>query len=50
MHLEVDLNSPYGIKGLTNDMLSLFNKHHIDQDTIKENPQEMIRIVQGLET
>lgn len=49
MHLEVDLNSPCGIKGLTPDMMKLFAKNDINNDFIKENPQVMIQIVNGLE-
>jgi p21-activated kinase 2 len=49
MHLEVDLNSPCGIKGLTADMMKLFNKNGVDKDVIKENPEVMIQIVTGLE-
>ena len=50
MHLEVDLNSPMGIKGLTEDMTALFQKSQLSGNEIKENPQVMIQIVNGLET
>ena len=50
MHLEVDLNSPFGIKGLTGEMEKLFSKNKIDEEDIKKNPTEMIKIVQALET
>ena len=50
MHLEVDINSPFGIKGLTEDMKKLFNKNNIDHEMVKENPTAMIQIVKGLET
>ena len=50
MHLEVDLNSPMGIKGLTDDMMKLFKKSDLSGNEIKENPQVMIQIVKGLET
>ena len=46
----MDLNSPMGIKGLTDDMLKLFQKHEISGKEIKENPQAMIQIMHGLET
>lgn len=49
MHLEVDLNSPCGIKGLTADMMKLFAKNDIDKEFIQENPQVMIQIMSGLE-
>lgn len=49
MHLQVDLNSPCGIKGLTPDMMKLFAKNDISNDFIKQNPQVMIQIVTGLE-
>lgn len=49
MHLEVDLNSPSGIKGLTPDMMKMFAKHDINKDVIKENPEVMIQIMSGLE-
>lgn len=48
--MEVDLNSPMGIKGLTNDMMKLFKKNDLSGHDIKENPQAMIQIMQGLET
>ena len=35
MHLEVDLNSPTGIKGLTPEMMKLFNKNDISKEFIK---------------
>lgn len=35
MHLEVDINSPWGIKGLTDDMTKLFKKNDISNDMIK---------------
>ena len=50
MHLEVDLNSPMGIKGLSDDMMKLFKKNDLSGNEIKENPQAMIQIVKGLET
>ena len=50
MHLEVDLNSPFGIKGLTGDMEKMFSKNKIDADDIKDNPGEMIKIVKAMET
>lgn len=47
--MEVDMNSPMGIKGLTDDMLKLFSKNDISGNDIKENPQAMIQIMHGLE-
>lgn len=35
LHLEVDLNSPMGIKGLTEDMLKLFKKNDLTGNEIK---------------
>ena len=35
MHLEVDLNSPMGIKGLTEDMMKLFQKSQLSGHEIK---------------
>ena len=32
MHLEVDINSPMGIKGLTNDMMKLFQKNDLSEN------------------
>jgi len=49
MHLEVDLNSPMGIKGLTDDMEKLFKKNDLSGNDIKQNPQAMIQIMNGLE-
>ncbi len=49
MHLEVDLNSPFGIKGLTEDMKKMFTNNDIDKNLIKENPQAMIQIMAGLD-
>lgn len=48
MHLEVDLNSPMGIKGLNDDMLKLFKKNDLTGNDVKENPTAMIKIIQGL--
>ena len=48
MHLEVDLNSPCGIKGLTPEMMKMFTKNDISKDVIKDNPQVMIQIMTGL--
>lgn len=50
MHLEVDLNSPMGIKGLSNDMMKMFQKNGLTGNEIKENPTAMIQIMKGLET
>lgn len=49
MHLEVDLNSPMGIKGLTDDMMKLFKKNDLSTNEIKENPKAMIQIINGLD-
>lgn len=49
MHLQVDLNSPCGIKGLTPEMMKLFAKNDIDKNFIQENPEVMVQIVTGLE-
>ena len=48
MHLEVDINSAYGIKGLTEEMKNMFDKNKVDKELIRENPQAMILIVAGL--
>ena len=45
----MDLNSPCGIKGLTPDMMKMFNKNGINNEMIKDNPEVMIQIVTGLE-
>ena len=45
----MDLSSPCGIKGLTPDMMKLFNKNDISKDVIRDNPQVMIQIMTGLE-
>ncbi len=45
----MDLNSPMGIKGLTEDMFKLFKKNDLTGNEIKENPQAMIQIMRGLE-
>lgn len=47
MHLEVDINSPFGIKGLTEDMQKLFKKNGIDASDV-EKPQELIKIVAAM--
>lgn len=49
MHLEVDLNNPNGIKGLTPEMERLFNKNDISKELIKDNPQVMIQIMTGID-
>ncbi len=50
MHLEVDLNSPFGIKGLTGEMEKLFSKNDISEEEVKKNPAQMMQIVKALET
>lgn len=50
IHLEVDLNSPMGIKGLTNDMMKIFKKNDLSENEVKKNPNAMIQILNGLET
>lgn len=37
-----------GIKGLTEDMVKMFNKNGLTGNEIKENPQAMIQIMKGL--
>lgn len=39
-----------GIKGLTDDMVNMFQKNGLSSNDIKENPQAMIQIMNGLET
>lgn len=38
-----------GIKGLTDDMMKLFKNNEFTTNEIKENPQTMIQIINGLD-
>jgi hypothetical protein len=49
MHLQVDLNSEFGIKGLPEEWKKLFDKGGIKPEDIKENPAAMIQIIKGIE-
>lgn len=50
VHLQVDLNSEFGIKGLPEEWKKLFSKEGIKPEDIKENPAAMIQIIKGMET
>lgn len=45
----MDLKSQYGIKGLTPEMMKMFDKNDITPTDIKQNPQAFISILHGLE-
>lgn len=49
MHLEVDLNNPYGIKGLPNEWVQKITSSKIDPEDIKSDPKGMIKMIAGYE-
>jgi hypothetical protein len=49
VHLQVDLNSEFGITGLPEEWKKMFTKQGITSDDIKENPSEMIKLIKGIE-
>lgn len=49
MHLQVDLNSEFGIKGLPEEWRALFEKADLKSNDIAKNPAAMISIINGLE-
>ncbi|EGR29536.1 p21-activated protein kinase, putative [Ichthyophthirius multifiliis] len=49
VHIQIDQNAPYGLKGLPEEWLELFKAQNIDQNEIKQNPQDMLCIIKGYE-
>jgi hypothetical protein len=50
VHLQVDLNSEFGIKGLPEDWRKMFMKQGISPEDIKKNPVDMVKILEAIET
>ena len=50
LHLQVDLNSEFGIKGLPEEWRKLFEKAELNSKDVAANPAAMISIIKGLET
>ena len=49
MHLQVDLNSEFGIKGLPEEWRKMFEKNKLQSEDVAENPGAMITIINALE-
>ena len=49
MHLQVDLDSEFGIKGLPEEWRKMFDKNDIDSKEVAKNPEAMISIIKAME-